>query len=134
MTTERHEIVVEGSNDGTDWRPYEFRWKPGDPAAAAVASSRRTSRASTGRCGSRRSGAASRTRGSSASSQRLLEGSPDVQALLANDPFAGRPPRYLRTMLYDYRFTDAAERRRTGAWWRRRALGPYGPVLERPGA
>ncbi len=31
MTTERHEIVVEGSNDGTDWRPYEFRWKPGDP-------------------------------------------------------------------------------------------------------
>ncbi len=31
MTTERPEIVVEGSRDGVVWRPYEFRWKPGDP-------------------------------------------------------------------------------------------------------
>ena len=31
MTTSRPEIIVEGSEDGTRWRPYEFRWKPGDP-------------------------------------------------------------------------------------------------------
>src|SRR5439155_421489 len=29
MTTRRPEIVVEGSDDGRTWRPYEFRWKPG---------------------------------------------------------------------------------------------------------
>src|SRR6201999_2134736 len=30
MTTSRHEIEVEGSNDGVNWRSYEFTWKPGD--------------------------------------------------------------------------------------------------------
>ena len=30
MTTERHEIIVEGSNDGVNWLPYEFKYKPGD--------------------------------------------------------------------------------------------------------
>ncbi len=30
MTTERREIIVEGSNDGTNWLAYEFKYKPGD--------------------------------------------------------------------------------------------------------
>ena len=30
MTTERPEIIVEGSDDGTSWKPYRFRWKPGE--------------------------------------------------------------------------------------------------------
>ncbi len=30
MTETRPEIILEGSNDGTDWKPYQFRWKPGD--------------------------------------------------------------------------------------------------------
>ena len=34
MTTERPEIVVEGSKDGEDWQAYEFKWKPGDPGRA----------------------------------------------------------------------------------------------------
>ena len=32
MTTQRDEIVIEGSEDGIDWREYEFRYKPGDVA------------------------------------------------------------------------------------------------------
>jgi hypothetical protein len=31
MTTTRPEITIEGSLDGKNWRPYEFRWKPTDP-------------------------------------------------------------------------------------------------------
>ena len=31
MTTNRPEIIIEGSLDGKNWRPYEFRWKPTDP-------------------------------------------------------------------------------------------------------
>lgn len=61
--------------------------------------------------------------------ERLLEGSRPVRALLAPGPFAERPPRYLRARLYDYRFTDAATRRATGAWWEREASGLYCPVL-----
>ena len=30
MTTERREIIVEGSNDGVNWLAYEFKYKPGD--------------------------------------------------------------------------------------------------------
>ena len=30
MTTTRDEIVIQGSDDGVEWRDYEFRYKPGD--------------------------------------------------------------------------------------------------------
>ena len=30
MTKDRREIIIEGSADGIDWLPYEFKWKPGD--------------------------------------------------------------------------------------------------------
>jgi hypothetical protein len=54
-----------------------------------------------------------------------------VLALLATNPFPDHPPRYVRATLWDYHFTDAADRRATGAWWRRRELGPYSPTFER---
>ena len=31
MTTTRPEIIIEGSLDGKNWRPYQFNWKPTDP-------------------------------------------------------------------------------------------------------
>jgi hypothetical protein len=54
MTTTRHEIVVEGSYDGAEWRDYEFWYKPGDVRAAHAGISH-ISRAWIGRCGSPRS-------------------------------------------------------------------------------
>src|SRR5678815_5340818 len=30
MTTERPEIIIQGSDDGRTWKNYEFRYKPGD--------------------------------------------------------------------------------------------------------
>lgn len=42
---------------------------------------------------------------------RLLEGRPEVLALLAADPFAdGEPPRYLRARLFEYRFSSPVSR------------------------
>jgi lipase maturation factor 1 len=49
--------------------------------------------------------------------QRLRAGRPEVLGLLGRNPFAGAPPRFVRAVLYDYRFSTAAERWRTGAWW-----------------
>jgi hypothetical protein len=63
--------------------------------------------------------------------ERLLEGSPDVLRLMGHDPFAGRRPRYVRAVLYEYRFASAAERR-DGRWWTRVERGPYSPRLSRP--
>ena len=36
MTTERPEIIVEGSDDGVEWKAYEFRYKPGDVRSRAA--------------------------------------------------------------------------------------------------
>jgi hypothetical protein len=63
----------------------------------------------------------------------LLQGSPDVLSLLDANPFPDGPPRFVRAMAYDYRFTDAETLRRQGTWWRREPLGPYCPVLTREG-
>jgi hypothetical protein len=62
---------------------------------------------------------------------RLVEGSPDVLALFRLDPFGGRPPRAVRTVLWQYWFTDRAARRATGAWWRRASLGEWSPQVGR---
>jgi hypothetical protein len=51
--------------------------------------------------------------------EKLLEGSPQVLGLFGKNPFPGKPPRYIRAVLYRYHFTTEAERSRTGDWWRR---------------
>jgi hypothetical protein len=56
---------------------------------------------------------------------RLLQGSPAVLSLLKTNPFPRNPPRYVRGVLYDYRFTSLTERRTTGAWWSRQHRGIF---------
>ena len=130
MTTSRPEIILEGSDDGSSWKAYEFRWKPGDilrrPRFVAPHQPRLDWQMWFAALG---------TYGEHPwflpFCARLLEGEPSVIALLANNPFPHTPPRYLRALLDDYRFTDSAERRKTGAWWRREVKGTYIPVLSR---
>lgn len=130
MTTSRPEIVVEGSEDGESWRAYEFRWKPGDvrrsPRFVAPHQPRLDWQmwfAALGTC--------EENPWFVNFLARLLEGSPPVLRLLASNPFPGHPPRYVRAVLYDYHFTDAATRRATGAWWQREEKGLYCPVLSK---
>jgi len=128
MTTSRLEIIIEGSNDGKNWLPYEFKHKPGDPKRRPAFVAPHQPRldwqmwfAALGRyrdnpwfinfC------------------LRLLQGSPEVLALLEHDPFPNAPPRYIRAVYYDYRFTDFATRRATGLWWKRERKGEYFPAL-----
>jgi hypothetical protein len=61
--------------------------------------------------------------------QRLLEGSPDVLALLEKNPFPYRPPQYIRAMVYQYHFTDSRTKSDKGLWWNREIEGSYCPVL-----
>ena len=60
---------------------------------------------------------------------RLLQGSPEVLALLERNPFPKAPPRYLRAVAYEYHFTEPGERGKTGDWWRREYKGFYMPPL-----
>jgi hypothetical protein len=133
MTTERREIVVEGSQDGKEWAAYEFKWKPGDvkraPSFVAPHQPRLDWQMWFAVLGNYRS---PRNLWFQRFLERLLEGSPAVLGLLEKNPFPGSPPRYVRAMVYDYHFTDPETRRATGQWWRRERVGLYCPVLSLP--
>lgn len=139
ITRPRYEVIVEGTDDAvltasTQWREYEFKGKPGDPSYrppqiapyhlrldwlmwfAAF---------------------------SSYNHQpwfvhfiaKLLAGDRPTLALLRTNPFPDHPPRYVRALLYQYRFTTPAERAATGHWWEREFTHPYLPPisLDTPG-
>ena len=128
MTTERREIIVEGSDDGVNWRSYEFKYKPGDvdrrPAFVAPHQPRLDWQMWFAALGDYQENPWFVN-----FCLRLLQGSPEVTALLAKNPFPDHPPRYLRAGLYDYQFTDFAERRGAGAWWKREYIGLYLPPV-----
>ena len=128
MTTGRREIIVEGSNDGTNWLAYDFKYKPGDltrrPSFVAPLQPRLDWQMWFAALGDVRQNPWFVN-----FCERLLQGSPDVLALLEKNPFPDHPPRYIRAEFYDYHFTSFAERRVTGAWWKRELIGEYLPPV-----
>lgn len=126
MTTRRPEIIIEGSNDGTSWAAYEFKWKPGNPYRRPEFVEPHMPRLDW-RMWFAALGSAEREGWFYPFCLRLLEGSPSVLDLLGPDPFPDAPPRYLRATLWDYQFTRWGSD--TDAWWIRSRLGPYTPVL-----
>lgn len=124
MTNPRPELIFEGSSDGREWLPYEFPDKPGDLSRrptwvapfqprldwqlwfAALSTPAQNPWVLT-LC------------------EHLLRGTPEVLALVAKNPFPRTPPRFIRVVRYEYHFTDAATRARTGNWWRRTPLDFY---------
>jgi hypothetical protein len=139
--------VIEGTRDGMTWQEYPYRNLMTGPLSAPVwiapfhprldhylfyeASGTDVSNffASTFAAGNpyhfSRSSALERL------VQRLLEGSPAVARLLGGNPFPDAPPIAVRVNLYLLEPTSPSERRRTGAWWRRRYLAPHLPAVTR---
>ncbi len=65
----------------------------------------------------------------------LLEARPEALALVETDPFAGRPPRWIKIDRYRYRFALSGRPGRPGgAWWVRERLGPWLPPVSRDSA
>lgn len=128
MTTSRPEILIEGSNDGKEWKAYEFKWKPGDPGVRPKFVEPHQPRLDWQMWFAALS-SFQRTQWFQHFLIRLLEGSPPVLALLRDNPFPGHPPRFVRALLYDYNFTTPLERRETGTWWKRELRESYSPVL-----
>jgi hypothetical protein len=126
MQRQRQELIVEGSNNGKDWKEYEFKYKPGPagqrprfivphhprldwmmwfvPTQSSL-----------------------QLHWFNRFQNALKRGSPQVLALLRTNPFPDKPPRFLRVLAYDYHFTTPDERAETGDWWTRDYLGifPY---------
>jgi hypothetical protein len=124
MTTTRPEIVVEGSNDGADWRAYEFRYKPGDlrraPPVVEPGQPRLDWQMWFAALGNYQE-----NRWFPSFMLRLLQGEPSVLGLLAYNPFPNAPPKYVRARLYLYHFTHFG----SPGWWTREERGLYFPPV-----
>jgi hypothetical protein len=129
ISRQRYELVIEGTDDPTPgpaarWVEYEFVGKPGDPrrrpplvapyhlrldwlmwfaALSPAYAEPWLPRLLYG----------------------LLDGDPNVLALLRTNPFPGQPPVSVRVSRYHYRFTTWRQLRQTGAWWERTPAGMF---------
>jgi hypothetical protein len=136
VTKERVEYVIEGTVDedpgAAEWLEYGFKGKPGDVRRVPRQFAPYHLRLDwlmwflpLGR---------SLDEWFTALLVRLLEADAPTLALLADDPFRGERPRWVRVTSYRYRFASHAERRADGAVWvrdrRRPLVQPVG--LERP--
>jgi hypothetical protein len=119
---------VEGSNDGVNWQPYEFKYKAGDltrrPRFVEPHQPRLDWQMWFAALGNIQNNPWFVN-----FCTRLLQGSPQVLALLDKNPFPERPPKYIRAVVYQYHFTDAATRKNTGQWWTRKPLAVYLPAI-----
>jgi hypothetical protein len=133
VTKKRMEIVMEGTPEDvldptTRWREYEFKAKPGDPR--------------------RRPGVVAPYHYRldwlmwfAAMSDlpyypwiinlaaKFLQNDPKVLSLIEKNPFPDSPPKYVRAVLYYYRFTTPEEKKKTGRWWLRTPLRMYLPPV-----
>jgi predicted DCC family thiol-disulfide oxidoreductase YuxK len=128
MTKTRPEIIIEGSADGNEWLPYEFKWKPGAldraPGWVAPHQPRLDWQMWFAALGNYR-----QNPWFVSLLERLLRNTPAVTRLLERNPFPETPPRYIRARLYEYRFATWAEHRATGNWWKREENGEYLPSI-----
>ncbi|MCB9896623.1 MAG: lipase maturation factor family protein [Planctomycetes bacterium] len=143
MTRRRHEIVIQGSDDGETWEDYEFADKPGDPLRAPPFVAPHQPRvdfqlwflllpADVSLAPDAIYFRERLSRPSNAWFSNLLErmlAAPEVTApLFVHDPFDGRAPKWLRLQAWAYTFTDRETRARTGAWWERELLHESAPM------
>jgi hypothetical protein len=122
----RNEVVLEGSYDGVEWREYQFKCKPGDPARRPCVIAPLQLRldwqiwfAAMSRI--------ERQPWLLHLVARLLDGDAGALGLLGPSPFDRGPPRYIRARLYEYHFTRFGE----PGWWTRKLVGEYMPPLGR---
>jgi hypothetical protein len=130
MTRGRYEIECQGSTDGKTWVAYPFHYKPQEvhqrPRIYAPYQPRFDWNLWFASLGEWRDYPIVPN-----TEVRLLSNDKDVLELFAGNPFSREPPRQIRAVLWQYWFTTMAEKRGTGAWWRRQMLGLYAPTLER---
>ncbi len=128
MTRGRYEIEFQGSNDGSNWIAYPFRYKPQAlneaPGIYAPYQPRFDWNLWFASLGDWQQNEIVPL-----TEERLLVSSPAVLSLFRSNPFNETPPRYVRAVLWQYWFTSSEEKRRTGDWWRREFLGLYAPEM-----
>jgi hypothetical protein len=129
MTTTRPEIIVQGSNDGIEWKTYKFNYKPVDLDQHLSWNIPHQPRLDW------QMWFAALQPPSKGSwfdkfMARLQEGSLPVLSLLDHNPFPNKPPRYVRALLYRYTYSTHEQRKKTGHIWQRQYLKEYWPITD----
>jgi hypothetical protein len=139
LTLTRPEVEIQGSDDLENWQAYDFHYKPGDltraPAFVAPHQPRVDFRLwfvarlvpRPEQPGALRVQWADRGGLVNQIVKLLSRGNAAAAPLFRTDPFNGRAPRFVRVVIWQYRMTSLAERRASGAWWKREpaAIHPY---------
>ena len=133
MTTERPELVLEGSRDGAHWEAYGFRYKPGDPMRRPGFVAPFHPRldwqlwfAALGP-GSNLGWLGAWPRGCVRARRKWWRLWDMIHSRASHRSTSARS-------LYDYRFSTPEQRRRTGAWWVRTLEGTFVLAPERHGS
>ena len=118
---ERHEIVFEGTRDEvvtpqSEWKPYEFLCKPGDPMRRPCVFAPLQLRLDWQIWFAAMS-TPERQPWAVHFSWKLLHGDPGALSLLANDPVPDDPPRHIRARLFRDEVAPPGDP--SGAWWKR---------------
>jgi predicted DCC family thiol-disulfide oxidoreductase YuxK len=129
MTTERPEIIVQGSDDGVTWKSYTFRYKPDDELARRPRFCTPHMPRLDWQLWFAAMGDVNSSPWTMGLFRRLLEGSPEVLALFRGNPFPDHPPKYVRALLYSYHFSTPEQRARGGQWWTREPAGEFCPAI-----
>jgi hypothetical protein len=125
ITRPRYQVIVEGTDEpvvtaSTKWREDDFEGKPGSlgrrPPQIAPYHLRLDWLMWFAPC-----------------MAKLLEGDRPVLSLPRTNPFRDRPPRCVRALLYEYRFTSPAERAATAQWRQGKLVGPCFPPISLQG-
>jgi hypothetical protein len=130
MQIERQELVIEGSHDAVNWYPYLFHYKPHELDRRPPVNIPHQPRLDwmiwfvPPR-------SPENLYWFDRFMHNLWQGNTQVTSLLRHNPFPGGPPRYLRVLVYRYRFTTAMEREETGNWWKAEYLGQFHEVPPR---
>ncbi len=124
MTTTRIEIVFEGSDDGIEWKEYLFYHKPSEVTRRPRRISPYQPRIDW-QAWFLPFGYSRHESWFNNFIYHLLKGTPEVMALLRENPFKDKPPKFVRTLSYDYTFSSVEEKKATGRWWNRRYVGVF---------
>ena len=128
MTTKRYEIVIEGSDNKIEWKEYLLPHKPSEL-------NRRPRRISPyqprldWQMWFLPFTSFQQEHWFQSFLTHLLKGTEDVLKLVRYNPFPKKPPKYIRSLIYDYTFTTWSQRKETGHWWQRTLIGNYSPIL-----
>lgn len=126
---ERDQVILEGTSDlqltaASKWRPYALKCQPGDVMRRPCWITPYHYRLDWQMWFASLSQAAQEP-WLVHLVYKLLHNDAGALSLLANNPFVGKPPRYVRAERYRYHFTPLG----SDAYWRRERVGPYLPPL-----